>query len=385
MCRNALPLFLHCGGETFDHRSNPHQARPWTPLSAIFTRMPLIMSLLLGYAVGMALLLALALATAYRQVELPLRSRVAGYLMLSGLALTQFGNAELLSVAHAQPGRSYVMILFLQSLGFYWLLLGVLRPVNRWHRAEWLLPLTVSLMAWLTPLPLAVPLALVMGTAFAIHLGLLLYRLRAQRRWFRLELPVVAIFGLMGLVLAAVGMLTPQWLSWTSYAWTYASFIALGFLLVGWLLLAVPDLVSKASEAVSRSYAQSTLGKVDEDAALARLRQLFEVDRIYQNEALNLGSVAELMQLSTHQLSELVNARLQLGFSRLVRRYRVAAAQRMLIDEPRASVLSVGLSVGFSSQSAFYLAFKEELGVVPGQYRRAELGKHPAGARGAAD
>jgi AraC-like DNA-binding protein len=55
-----------------------------------------------------------------------------------------------------------------------------------------------------------------------------------------------------------------------------------------------------------------------------------------------------------------------------VRRYRIEAAKKMLIDEPRASVLSVGLSVGFTSQSNFYVAFKEFTGFVPGQFRKQQ-------------
>jgi AraC-like DNA-binding protein len=335
--------------------------------------MPLLMSLLVGFSVGAALLLALALATVYRKMELPRQSRLAGYLMLIGLALTQLGNAELLHAGvDALPPRHYIVVLFLQSLCFYWLLLGVVRPADRWHRIEWLIPVAVMLASVSIPLRWGIPLALAMGVGLALHLALLLYRLRAQRRWFRLELPVVAVFAAMGLLVALIGLMTPQLFDWASYAWTYACCIAVGFFLVCWLLLAVPNLVQKTTEAVSRSYAQSTLGKVDQEGALARLRQLFEVERVYQNEALNLSTMAELMELSTHQLSELVNTRMDLGFSRLVRRYRVQAAQRMLLDEPRASVLSVGLSVGFSSQSAFYLAFKEELGMVPGQYRRQQ-------------
>ncbi len=337
------------------------------------TAMPSMMSLLVGSSVGMALLLVLALATVYRRMELPLQSRLAGFLMLFGLVATQIGNAELLQAgADAAPARRYIVVLFLQSLGFYWLLLGVVRPADRWQRLEWLTPVAVVLLAVSIPLRWGIPVALAMGAGFALHLASLLYRLRTQRRWFRLELPVVAVFAVMGLLAALIGLLTPQVFAWAVYAWTYASCIAVGFFMVCWLLLAVPDLVQKTSEAVSRSYAQSTLGRIDQDAALTRLRQLFEVERVYQNEALNLGTVAELMELSTHQLSELVNTRMELGFSRLVRRYRVQAAQRMLVDEPRASVLSVGLSVGFSSQSAFYLAFKEELGMVPGQYRRQQ-------------
>jgi transcriptional regulator GlxA family with amidase domain len=62
-----------------------------------------------------------------------------------------------------------------------------------------------------------------------------------------------------------------------------------------------------------------------------------------------------------------------MGFSRLVRQYRVDTARQMLLDEPRASVLSVGMAAGFNSQSSFYVAFKEQVGEVPGEYRQRRL------------
>jgi AraC-like DNA-binding protein len=75
-------------------------------------------------------------------------------------------------------------------------------------------------------------------------------------------------------------------------------------------------------------------------------------------------------------VSELINTHFGLSFSRLVRRYRVTAARQMLIDEPKASVLSVGMSVGFGSQSSFYVAFKDEVGVVPGEFRRQRAARN---------
>ena len=54
----------------------------------------------------------------------------------------------------------------------------------------------------------------------------------------------------------------------------------------------------------------------------------------------------------------------------VVRERRLAAAKAMLVAEPSASVLSVGLSVGFTSQSNFYEAFREIEGMTPGQYRK---------------
>lgn len=333
-----------------------------------------MLQMMVGFSLGMSLLLAAAFASGYREVPLPWQSRVAGFVMLAGLALTQWGHMEMVAQADLTlPPRRYVVVLFLQSLGFYWLLLGVLRPDGAWRLVEWVLPALVLAVALAVPLAWAVPVALLMGTAAALHLCALVYRLRALRRWFALELKVLALFAVMALVVATTGLLAPSELGWDVYIGTYTTLIAVGFGLVGWLLLAVPDVVPKAREAVAVAYAQSTLARVDREAMAARLRQVFEQDQVHRAESLSLASVADLLGLSGHQLSELVNTEFGMGFPRLVRRYRVETAQRMLVEEPRASVLSVGMASGFSSQSTFYVAFKEQVGEVPGAYRQRML------------
>lgn len=332
--------------------------------------MDTLLQILVGYSVGSAALLAAAFASLYRHLELPWPARVGGFAMLIGLALTQLGHLQL-AAEGASLSRTYVLVLFAQSLGFYWLFLGLLRPGLDWPLADWLAGAAAIALGSLVPLPFAIPLALALGSAAAVHLAVLVHRLRSVRRWFRLELQVLALFAAMGLAVAIAGALAPATGAWHNYAWVYASLIAIGFALVQWLLLAVPDLTQKTREAVTSAYAQTTLAKVDRTAAVARLAQLFEHERIYTDESLSLARVAELMELSSHQLSELVNTEFGHGFSRFVRQHRIEAAKRMLLDEPRASVLSVGLAVGFNSQSSFYVAFKELVGMVPSQYRRA--------------
>lgn len=319
---------------------------------------------------GAALLLALAFATAYRRVPLPVQSRLGGYVMLVALLFTQWSHAQIIDSAALMPlTRVYVIMLFVQAIGFYWFVLGVLRPAGRWRAWEWGLPVIVLPVGAFVPLVWAIPLALVIGTAFALHLAALLYRLRAMRRRFRLEVSVILLFAGMGIVAAAVGLAAPFVLGWAEYARIYAALIACGLFVVVWLLLAVPDIASKTQDAVALSYAQSTLGRIDVDAKLAALRQLFERDHIHRDESLSLARTSELLDLSAHQLSELVNTRLETGFSKVVRQYRVQDAQRMLVEEPRASVLSIGMAVGFASQSTFYIAFKELLGMTPAQFR----------------
>lgn len=341
--------------------------------------MDLALQLMVGFSVGMAMLLA-ALFASYRQLVLPWQSRIAGFVMLAGLVLTQLAHLQFASdTSSSFPTRPYVVIVFLQSVGFYWLLLGMLRPEGDWRRIEWALPFAALALALSVPLAWAIPVALLMGTAVALHLCGLVYRLRAMRRWFALELRVLALFAVMAIAVAISGFLATGALGWYGYAWTYSAAIALGFLLVGWLLLSVPDLVPKTREAVEVAYAQSTLTRVDRDSMLARLRELFEQEQIHRSESLSLATVAEMLGLSPHQLSELVNTAFGIGYSRFVRQYRVETAKQMLIDEPRASVLSVGMAAGFNSQSSFYAAFKEQVGEVPGEYRQRRMAAPASG------
>ena len=102
-------------------------------------------------------------------------------------------------------------------------------------------------------------------------------------------------------------------------------------------------------------------------------------DKAYQNEDLTLNSLAAEVGLTAHQLSELINSRLGVGFSRYIRERRVAAAKKPLLDAPAQSILSVSLDTGFRSQSAFYAAFKELTGQTPGDFRESQLRKDISG------
>jgi AraC-like DNA-binding protein len=335
--------------------------------------MPLTQFIILsiGFSIGASLLLVLVFATVYRALDLPWQSRMAGNVMLIGLAVTQIFHARfLLGIDAELASRGYVLVVFLQSIGFYWLLLGLLRPsLQKWRTWEWaVLPLAIICTA-LVPLNIAIPAAMIGGTCAAIHLGQLVFKLRAQRRWFLLEFRVLVLFAIMAVLIAAVSFAAPA-LGWQNFAATYAVLISVSFALVLYLLLRFPDITSKAEEAVANTYAVSTLSSVDCDNVVVEIKRLFEQEKIYEDENLSLNKLAESTKLSSHQLSELINTQFEMGFSRLVRHYRVEAAKKMLIDEPRASVLSVGLSVGFTSQSNFYVAFKEFTGVVPGQFRK---------------
>ena len=131
-----------------------------------------------------------------------------------------------------------------------------------------------------------------------------------------------------------------------------------------------PELVNcLRCEGRRKTYERSALSGLDTETALARLDELMRGDRVYLDEDLSLDQLAAELRLSRHQLSGLLNERLRKNFHSYVNEFRIDAAQTMLLNEPRRSVLSIAGAVGFNSKSSFHTAFQKNSGCTPQQYR----------------
>lgn len=285
---------------------------------------------------------------------------VGGLQWMHGLSLED-GSSVFSSVL-------YRLLLFISAPAFFLFSREVLqlntrnRPLLLLH----LLPLLV--FPWLDG-KIAVPLAFVIGCGYALWLCRIALKLKAQRRYFGLELSTFVGFAMVALLILAVGLAAP-WLGEYWYVIAYSNLTALVLFAMLFLVLLYPDIGQKTVEAVAASYAVSTLKNADCDALVKKLKSLLAEEKIFRDENLSLAALAEQLELTPHQTSELINTQFQMGFSRLLREYRVEEAKRQLRDEPKASVLSIGLAVGFSSQSNFYTAFREITGETPGQFRK---------------
>ena len=171
-------------------------------------------------------------------------------------------------------------------------------------------------------------------------------------------------------VLLLVLGLSMQFIDETLFLVAYANAISFALFLVISAILGYPRLLTEIEEMVDRGYAKSTLARVDIDQPLKKLELLMETEKIYRDENLGLAALAQMTGLNGHQLSELINTQFGKGFSRYIREYRVSEAERLLRTQPEASVLAIGLEVGFKSQSGFYSAFKEVTGTSPGNFRK---------------
>lgn len=333
----------------------------------------LLATLLIGFSVtSLAILLTayLRFMPAVQKSRLGAAACIGLCLALAGLQLHHLrhliGGAEPLAHWH------YVVLLFATPVTFFFfsrdiVLPGV--PLSRWAALHVLPPA----LAFLLPASLAATAAFVVGAGYSLWLARVVAALRRHLRRFRFEMFFFGLFAAIATIVLAVVIALP-WTGSSVFYLVYAIAIGLGVALVTGALLVFPDLPGDISDAAKLSYANSTLKGVDVAARTATLQRLMADDKLYRNENLTLSMLAEATQLSAHQLSELINTRFGMGFSRYVRELRVADARRILTEDRRSSVLSIGMMCGFGSQSAFYAAFRDATGLSPAAFRRQQAG-----------
>ncbi len=100
-----------------------------------------------------------------------------------------------------------------------------------------------------------------------------------------------------------------------------------------------------------------------------RVAQLMRDEKVYTNPDISVKQVARLMNISTHQLSELLNQHFRKRFNQYVNEFRIEEAKKLLLEEAETAVFSIGYRVGFSTPSMFNAIFRDHAGVTPRQYR----------------
>jgi YesN/AraC family two-component response regulator len=93
-------------------------------------------------------------------------------------------------------------------------------------------------------------------------------------------------------------------------------------------------------------------------------------ERPYVKEGLSLNKLSQMLSISTHQLSELLNEYLKTNFNNYINSYRVEYAKSLLLKDLNKSVLEIAFETGFNSKTSFYDAFSKFTGMTPVKYRK---------------
>ena len=121
---------------------------------------------------------------------------------------------------------------------------------------------------------------------------------------------------------------------------------------------------------IDQKYKTSAL---DDDllrAIAEKLNYAMEKDKVFLDASLSLPKLAKHIATSTHYISQTLNETLNASFFDYVNRYRVMYAKNELTGSEK-TVIDIAMAAGFNSKSAFYTAFKKNVGQTPKQFRQS--------------
>jgi AraC-like DNA-binding protein len=137
--------------------------------------------------------------------------------------------------------------------------------------------------------------------------------------------------------------------------------------------------MGSGQQPTTEKYKTSSLSHETSQALLEDLQQLMQRDRPYLDSQLSLPGLAQQLDVSVNQLSQIINEQLQQNFFDFINKYRIAEAKDQLqaVEQRHRNILTIATDVGFNSKTAFYTAFKKHAGMTPGEYRK-QTGSHPS-------
>ncbi len=128
--------------------------------------------------------------------------------------------------------------------------------------------------------------------------------------------------------------------------------------------------------AISEETEEEIKKKLISDEELSKiknqLQELMEVQKPYLDSELNLIKLAELLSVSTHHLSYVINNGFQKNFFQYVNEYRIDYAKNLLKDDRNnhLSILGIAYEFGFNSKTSFNTTFKKLTNQTPSEFKK---------------
>ncbi len=145
-------------------------------------------------------------------------------------------------------------------------------------------------------------------------------------------------------------------------------------LLLG-LATGVSLLVKKRPFTRKNKYKSSPIHPLFAEECIKKLTYLMEMEKIYRDESITLQLLSQKLSISPHQLSQIINDKMNQNFSEFVNSYRIREAKKLLLD-PQSSekkILSIAFDVGFNTKASFNNAFKKYTNMTPSQYKKSNM------------
>jgi AraC-like DNA-binding protein len=129
---------------------------------------------------------------------------------------------------------------------------------------------------------------------------------------------------------------------------------------------------SEASDPVqSEKYKRSGLSDELADEIGKKLKDFMASEKPYLDNDLTMQKLADRMNVSNHNLSEVINSKLNLSYYEFINNYRVEEFKNRIADpeSERYNLISIAFDSGFQSKGTFNSIFKKFTGMTPSEYK----------------
>ncbi len=99
-----------------------------------------------------------------------------------------------------------------------------------------------------------------------------------------------------------------------------------------------------------------------------QLVALLEQEKIYLRNDVSLDGLAERLNTTRHNASQVINEHFGLNFFELMNKYRIQDAVEILENDKKVNIIDVAYQVGFNNKVTFNKSFKKFLSQTPSQY-----------------
>jgi len=177
-------------------------------------------------------------------------------------------------------------------------------------------------------------------------------------------------------VLVSSSFFSPEW----DYAISFT--MALGILGITYMGILQKRVFS--SEPVPtflppRKYQSSSLTPGATKSIRARLEELMKEQQVFKENELRLDDLAAYLNISRHQLSQVINEHYGVNFFELINRYRVSYVKSTLLDpiHQKKTIIQIAYEAGFNNKASFNRYFKQDTGLTPSEFRIRETQGNP--------
>lgn len=189
-----------------------------------------------------------------------------------------------------------------------------------------------------------------------------------QKNIYQIHISYVLTYGIYGL------LIINSQSSGIIYHASLAS-MALMVLYVGYSANIQPQVFSGAYSYVNRlfpKYEKSGLTESLSQELKDSLECLFVDEKIYKENDLNLDTVAQRLDTTRHNASQVINEHFKMSFHELVNKYRIEEAKRMLDEDSKRNwnIIDVAYEVGYNNKVTFNKAFKKDTKLTPTEFQR---------------